>query len=238
LGLAELDRFAAVLYPGRAGSAEAESIRRFDDRLCEALLALTPAHRVLFLRVEQGDRVLPAGAAGVALPSSGARTRPLSDVPNARLALESDRVVVDSRLPWTPEELAIRGDGQAVMYTPVSAGHHWFGIFVCDAGADRTDPHGEPWMLGKMAALAVSSRQAASDDERAREAQRRRRLERELERKVTQRMVSVAVTLAAEHTPEPSTLRLCRDELDTAHATLRRIFTRRLRTPSRPLAVR
>jgi signal transduction histidine kinase len=204
----------------------------FYDRLCEATCRLAHLRRaVIFLWDDALREVRAVGSFDVPLELFSEAYVSTENVPIARVALASDRVVaVQSRFEeHVPAEFVQALRPQNLICTPMSAGGRWFGVLMAERVQDGPLDEAEEqtlWMLGKVAALAASARIATRQQERARRLAERIELAREVHESVIQRLFSVGMVLGAEgQLSEPDRQR-CLEEVQEAARELRAVIQR------------
>lgn len=210
----------------------------FYDRLCEAMCRLTSMRRAGLLLYQQARRlVVPAGSHG--FPQSLVREvhGTLDETPIAQRALALDRVeqVTGNLVGQIPRRYADLPGIATITCTPISAGGRWLGVIFADRGGERfelTDRERHTmWTLGKTAALAASTRTAATQRERARLLSERVDLAREVHERVMQRLFGVSLVLGAEAGLTAEERRRCADEIQAAVGDLRQALARPLAPP-------
>jgi signal transduction histidine kinase len=209
----------------------------FYDRLCEAMCRLTSMERAGLLLYQETRRlVVPAGSHGFAPELVRDVHGTLDETPIAQRALSDDRVVeasgdLDQHVPARYARLPVT----TITCTPVSAGGRWLGVIFADRGGEpfeltERERH-TMWTLGKTAALAASSRIAATQHERARLLSERVDLAREVHERVMQRLFGVSLVLGSETSLGPEERRRCADEIQAAVADLRHALARPVAPP-------
>lgn len=210
----------------------------FYDRLCEAMCRLTTMRRAGLMLYQQARRlVVPAGSHG--FPQSLVRDvhGTLEETPIAQRALAQDRVeqVTGNLVGQIPRRYADLPGIKTITCTPISAGGRWLGVIFADRGGEPfelTDRERHTmWTLGKTAALAASTRTAATQRERARLLSERVDLAREVHERVMQRLFGVSLVLGAETSLSSEERRRCADEIQAAVGDLRQALARPLAPP-------
>jgi signal transduction histidine kinase len=212
--------------------------RSFYDSLCEAMCRLTSMERAGLLLYQETRRlVVPAGSHGFDAELVGDVHGTLEETPIAQRALAEDRVVeAGSDLEEeVPARYAQLPGISTITCTPVSAGGRWLGVIFADRGGEPfelTDRERYTmWTLGKTAALAASSRIAATQHERARRLSERVDLAREVHERVMQRLFGVSLVLGAEADLTSEQRARCADEIQAAVADLRHALARPVAPP-------
>jgi len=209
----------------------------FYDSLCEAMCRLTSMQRAGLLLYQETRRlVVPAGSHGFEPELVRDVHGTLDETPIARRALADDRVVevtgdLERHVPARYAQLPVT----TITCTPVSAGGRWLGVIFADRGGEpfeltERERH-TMWTLGKTAALAASSRIAATQHERARLLSERVDLAREVHERVMQRLFGVSLVLGSETGLGPEERRRCADEIQAAVADLRHALARPVAPP-------
>jgi signal transduction histidine kinase len=209
----------------------------FYDRLCEAMCRLTSMQRAGLLLYQETRRlVVPAGSHGFEPELIRDVHGTLDETPIAQRALAEDRVVevtgdLERHVPARYAQLPVT----TITCTPVSAGGRWLGVIFADRGGEpfeltERERH-TMWTLGKTAALAASSRIAATQHERARLLSERVDLAREVHERVMQRLFGVSLVLGSETDLGPEERRRCADEIQAAVADLRHALARPVAPP-------
>jgi signal transduction histidine kinase len=217
-----------------------EGGRAFYDRLCEAMCRLTSMERAGLVLYEEARRiVVPAGSHGFDPELVGGVHGTLEETPIAQRALADDRVVetVGDLAGQVPARYAELPGITTMTCTPVSAGGRWLGVIFADRGGPpfhltERERH-TMWTLGKTAALAASTRIAATQHERARLLSERVDLAREVHERVMQRLFGVSLVLGAEHRLTSEERGRCASEIQAAVADLRHALARPV-APPRP----
>jgi signal transduction histidine kinase len=210
----------------------------FYDRLCEATCRLTSMERAgLLLYHEKRRLVVPAGSHGFDPELVGDVHGTLEETPIAQRALSEDRVVeaTGDLERHVPARYAALPGITTITCTPVSAGGRWLGVIFADRGGEpfeltERERH-TLWTLGKTAALAASSRIAATQHERARLLSERVDLAREVHERVMQRLFGVSLVLGAEAALTPEERRRCAEEIKAAVGDLRHALARPVAPP-------
>jgi signal transduction histidine kinase len=231
-----LDAMVELLAGLDAG--EGRGGRAFYDSLCEAMCRLTSMERAGLLLYQEIRRlVVPAGSHGFDSELVGDVHGTLEETPIAQRALAEDRVVeaggdLEGEVPARYARLP---GISTITCTPVSAGGRWLGVVFADRGGEPfelTDRERHTmWTLGKTAALAASSRIAATQHERARLLSERVDLAREVHERVMQRLFGVSLVLGAEAELTPEQRARCADEIQAAVADLRHALARPVAPP-------
>lgn len=209
----------------------------FYDSLCEAVCRLTSMRRAGLLLYQETRRlVVPAGSHGFEPELVRDVHGTLEETPVAQRALAEDRVVEVSgdlaqHVPARYAQLPVT----TITCTPVSAGGRWLGVIFADRGGEpfeltERERH-TMWTLGKTAALAASSRIAATHHERARLLSERVDLAREVHERVMQRLFGVSLVLGSESGLGPEERRRCADEIQAAVTDLRHALARPVAPP-------
>ena len=209
----------------------------FYDSLCEAMCRLTSMERAGLLLYQETRRlVVPAGSHGFEPELVSDVHGTLDETPIAQRALAEDRVVevtgdLERHVPARYAQLPVT----TITCTPVSAGGRWLGVIFADRGGEpfeltERERH-TMWTLGKTAALAASSRIAATQHERARLLSERVDLAREVHERVMQRLFGVSLVLGSETGLGPEERRRCADEIQAAVADLRHALARPVAPP-------
>jgi signal transduction histidine kinase len=204
----------------------------FYDRLCEATCRLAHLRRaVIFLWDDARREVRAVGSMNVPLEVFSQTYVSTENVPMARVALATDRVVAlqSGFEDHVPAELVEALRPRNLIFTPMSAGGRWFGVLMAERMQDGPLDEAEQqtlWMLGKVAALAASARIATRQQERTRRLAERIELAREVHESVIQRLFSVGMVLGAEgQLSEPDRQR-CLEEVQEAVGELRAVIQR------------
>ncbi len=210
----------------------------FYDSLCEAMCRLTSMRRAGLLLYQETRRlVVPAGSHGFDAELVGDVHGTLEETPIAQRALSEDRVVeaagdLDDQVPARYARLP---GISTITCTPVSAGGRWLGVIFADRGGEPFELTARErhtmWTLGKTAALAASSRIAATQHERARLLSERVDLAREVHERVMQRLFGVSLVLGAEADLTREQRARCADEIQAAVADLRHALARPVTPP-------
>lgn len=226
------------LLAGLDGDEEADG-RAFYDRLCEAMCRLTTMERAGLMLYQRMRRlVVPAGSHGFPPDLVSGVHGTLEETPLARRALSEDRVVEASGglERQIPARYARLPGITTITCTPVSAGGRWLGVIFADRGGERfeltdRDRH-TMWTLGKTAALAASTRTAATQRERARLLSERVDLAREVHERVMQRLFGVSLVLGSDSDLSADERSRCADEIQAAVADLRHALARPVAPPA------
>lgn len=233
--LEALDEFAQVLSEADGGP------ERLYSRMAEATCRLGAMRRAVFFAWDDERREVRAmGAHGIALELFDGASPTANSVELARRALADDVVIeltddVERELPEEFHHLLMRG---LVVCIPMTAGGRGLGVIMADRDAELgplTDPQRHSlWSLGKVAALAAASRNAAREQERSRRLSDRLDLARELHEAVVQRLFGVSLALAGQGALSHADRERCADELGAALSELRTALQRPLARSSPP----
>jgi signal transduction histidine kinase len=235
--IAALELLSDVL----AGVDEDHGSDQFFSRLAEAVCRLARMDRaVIFSYDDARRRVHAAGSHGVALGDFTDGHVTVESAPVARRALTEDRVI--EVLPHDGHDISadfagLVGD-HALVYVPIVAAGRWIGVILAEP-APGTSPIDEQqrdllWMLGKTVALALSSRIATYETERARELEERIDFARDIHDGVVQRLFGVSLALSSEQPLTAQSRARCAAEVRAALGELRSALQRPLGRTSPP----